>query len=399
MSTHEGDIRDVMIARIQLGRSLKSVLRAGSKQRVYLTLTSEFRDPISNFISMYTFHIEFASISGRIQVPSLPIEYVGESLILEFQVPIAISIFDVTFDASLTDASRSSQLSLMIIPLSYENVSVVDSKSSEQGNACMQCRRFFRFSGDLLRMKEEYGLTMGSHIYDTAIVILFYLTSLNGRFMFETNIAFELGSGCGLVAVWLSKYFINVFASDVREQLQLLRENLADNCPAHNCTAIELNWYSSLHIDMARSVIGPDDIDLVIAGDVLYAKDSIGPFFTVLRAIASPYKTCVVLGQKLRDENEKNPRFDVTRLHDFKSSIVYESSGVVVWLMRYIPQMDVGTVIYTPEEPQLELSTIAVQEPMLIMTEMQVADCRTGQERLVPLELRASETTYKCGDS
>ena len=79
---------------------------------------------------------------------------------------------------------------------------------------------------------------LGSHIYDSSITILRYMKHSPMAALFSkdsdrlcvptlNHVALELGAGCGLVSVWLSKQklFYRVIATDLNLQLALI-ENL-----------------------------------------------------------------------------------------------------------------------------------------------------------------------------
>ena len=101
-----------------------------------------------------------------------------------------------------------------------------------------------------LVIKEEYGHTIGSHVYDSSIVMLRYLnrtllqsplssssSSTSSSPIYTSilscspnDIMMELGSGCGLVSMWLSQHIpMRIVATDLAAQLPFLRSNVHRN--------------------------------------------------------------------------------------------------------------------------------------------------------------------------
>ena len=108
-----------------------------------------------------------------------------------------------------------------------------------------------------LVIKEEYGHTIGSHVYDSSIVMLRYLnkmllqsplsssssssslslSSISSSPIYTSilscspnDIVMELGSGCGLVSMWLSQHIpMRIVATDLAAQLPFLRSNVHRN--------------------------------------------------------------------------------------------------------------------------------------------------------------------------
>ena len=100
-----------------------------------------------------------------------------------------------------------------------------------------------------LIIKEDYGHTIGSHVYDSSIVMLRFLnkmllqsqssssqtssSSLDYTSILTcstTDVVIELGSGCGLVSIWLALHIpVRVVATDLEAQLPSLRSNVDRN--------------------------------------------------------------------------------------------------------------------------------------------------------------------------
>jgi predicted nicotinamide N-methyase len=229
---------------------------------------------------------------------------------------------------------------------SIVNSSLINYRQIDIGGILPKVERFDHpLSFQQIKIKEEYGLTIGSHIYDSSIVLLKYFEKyLKKLDVYNINTILELGAGCGVISIALSMIFRNVISTDVRLQLQLLSENIAIN----NSIAIvkELDWSSDEHIQHVLNLqkdIG--SIDLVIACDVFYDKVATNAFFNVLNAFNREIK--VVVAQKLRFdekfegdntyEHQKRLRIlyfqSVCETHAFFGSMLYEEADVVIWEM------------------------------------------------------------------
>ena len=58
------------------------------------------------------------------------------------------------------------------------------------------------------------------------------------------DVALELGAGCGLVSIWLSKqqYFCRVISTDIELQLPLIDRNIKRNAAQDTCVCKSLDW-------------------------------------------------------------------------------------------------------------------------------------------------------------
>ena len=128
-----------------------------------------------------------------------------------------------------------------------------------------------------------------STIWDSAIVLARYLEKHAPRFAGRRCV--ELGAGCGLPGIVLHALGAAVVLTDMDDNLPLLEHNVRTNCDdtanggAANGAArvAALHWGCTLSDEVARD--GP--YDLIVATDVLYVHEAVGPLVETLVALAT----------------------------------------------------------------------------------------------------------------
>jgi predicted nicotinamide N-methyase len=390
------------IARVQLIRSPRSHIKVSSLVRLQVKLTSEFSDPIINLINYYDFKCYLSLIRNEQQ----NLYFNNEINIMDYQ--ISIDNFSASFNIKLPDISGLYQLLLIaknkqddiniinpfgnvyILPLIINDISVYDPADCINDNiiptTILSCYRLFNKDKYLLNnefnnnnnnnnnniiIKEEYGSTIGSHIYDSAIVLSKYfhnnleeLFINNGK---NYNIV-ELGSGCGLVGIMLSiilnkinsidntntnnnrinNVFTNInsnnnsnnnllnhqiYLTDKYYQLPLIDTNIKLNNVENNCVSLELTWENNQDINNLKNKI--DEIDIIIGADVLYNKDLACLFLNIVKEIAIPSRTVIYIGQKLRDIDKKGS-FDINTVDGFACRKLVVESNVIIWSLTLL---------------------------------------------------------------
>lgn len=368
------------IARVQLIYSPKSHIKISSLVRLQVKLTSEFSDPIKDLINYYNFKCYLSILHNEQQT----LFFDNEMDLIDYQ--ISIDNLSAAFNIKLPNKSGLYQLILIaknkqddvniinpfgnvyILPLIINDIHLFDPTNSINNNiistTILSCYRVFNKDNYLLNnelsnnniiIKEEYGSTLGSHIYDSAIVLIKYFYN-NFEKLFindkKYNIV-ELGSGCGLVGIMISiilndncnlnnsnSVFTNVrsnsnnwldhqiYLTDKDYQLSLIDTNIKLNNVENNCTSFELNWENNQDINNLNDKI--NDIDIIIGADVLYNKDLAYLFFNIVKRIAKPNKTIIYIGQKLRDIDDKG-RIDINTIQGFLCEKILIESNVIIW--------------------------------------------------------------------
>ena len=187
-------------------------------------------------------------------------------------------------------------------------------------------------SHKLLIIKEEYGLTLGAHIYDCSIILLKYLYNSLSSFT-QRRVAVELGAGCGLLSTWLSHHYDTVSCTDMSEQLSLMNENVSLNGSLVNICVSEVDWGNLQQIHELKEKYESTTIDLVIAGDVLYDKQAVIKLFNAIR-ILSDENTVILVAQKIRGLVSNVNDEDMYKMIGFSAEIVYAEADVIIWRFK-----------------------------------------------------------------
>jgi predicted nicotinamide N-methyase len=413
------------ILRIHLRRSVKSLVIAGSALHLELSYTSEFCDDSSPTLldkhTVMAVFIEGNDVSASELLDDVLSLKAFEVLLevtvsrpfrLSLKVPNEVGFHQLFLFHKKTSPNPGQEnrlLKPLILPLLTGCFNVISQDQIALIRSAVPVLTNYRvFNGILI--EEDYGKTLGSHIYDSSISIIRYLlkqkvsddSTILKRPELSTiesqhNVALELGAGCGLVSIWLSKEssMHRVIATDMACQLPLMTRNIARNGAQDRCTARELDWstFALGHIDRlshlpakgnssdtnpitassesvdnsnkcenycsTQSVpkfsspseatvqhqrdllhIAEDEIlSMIVAGDVLYSRSLAEDFFAVVRALAVPDVTVILVAQKLRNVDQRDT-LDVRSLIGFKSEIVWQEANVIVWKMFVIPLTD-----------------------------------------------------------
>jgi len=247
------------------------------------------------------------------------------------------------------------------------------------------CYRAFHCSSHTVMVKEEYGSTLGSHIYDSSIVLVRYIESHLRSLLAKTEqeeqssnrVVLELGAGCGMVGLYLATLLSptastisndymsrtcfsshskqafegltdplisTIIITDRSQQRSLIEHNIWSN--AHLCTPTvqvqyaDLDWENTLHFDNLQVILNGSPVDLVVAGDVFYDKQVAALFFNAVGMLRVHSKRLKVLvAQKLRlnqdhvavaliSEEEIRAQCGFTRVEK-----VHQEADVILWLL------------------------------------------------------------------
>lgn len=432
--TSDGDFCEVTtILRLHLRRSVRSFVAAGSALNLELSYSAEFCDSVPSLLGKHVVMAVFikgnnASASELFQASAslnafeVLLEVTdSSSSCLSLTVPNEIGFHQLFLFNRKPYPNHGHALKPLILPLLTGCFSVVEKNQLALTRSAVPVLTNYRlFSGILI--EEEYGKTLGSHIYDSSVSIIRYLsrkkyshgltltlTPLTEPELFTTNqsrrnVALELGAGCGLVSIWLSKEssFHRVIATDMACQLPLIVRNITRNGTQDGCSARELDWSTFAlqqrnHVscslatedsgdpnplmESSKSVnndkssesccrvesiaassranffsssealdsyqhqcaslgIAEDEVlALVVAGDVLYSRSLAQDFFAVVRAVAVPDVTVILVAQKLRNADQRDS-LDVRSLAGLRSEIVWQEANVIIWKIYVLPCTD-----------------------------------------------------------
>ena len=376
------------VARLQLRRSLPSVISQKKRIQVEVILASEFADSIPGLLGVYSIDVSLVAPTQplrRLCVLKSVTDMRNEIVYMLIDPPPELGTYRLLFDVTRNDSTKD--IDTIVLPLLTDTFEIVEKEISGSMRS-MPSLYSWRLVGDL-QILEEYGKTLGSHIYDSSIIMLQYL--MKSLHDFNTRrVAVELGSGCGLLSIWLSKYYAAVLATDKSYQLPLIRENIKCNEREQNCFVKDLDWVewsrsdiktsaltilqelhqmnSALSSEKASLVIPPvehvhkanggatskcdeggsdssisqstpstADVDLIIGADVLYDRSVADAFFNVVRDLASAGKTTILIAQKIRRSDREGgnslERVDVRSVEGFSATEVACEANVVIWSM------------------------------------------------------------------
>jgi predicted nicotinamide N-methyase len=375
------------VCRLQFRRALPSIVKAGVLLSTEIVSCSEFNEPVACAIHS--------------PVDLLEITLTKHENNNEITVPLVLPLLTKATDSGtrvgwvtpsecgeyslmVQRKSNSSACSCTILPFKTAPFKVVSERNRSNDTVgqyippLLWNYRPLRCGVSTVLLKEEYGTTIGSHIYDSSVVLMKYIeqspdtiASIFGSRVAGCHNVLELGSGCGVAGIWLSSYqsqsmlsqrisgnetnadevlqpgqngVCSVYLTDMKSQLPLLSHNVTLNQPQVNSTVVqmhcsELDWGSEEHIATFSETLKGAPLRLIIAGDVFYDRAAAKMFVNVVRRLSTPGVTKILVAQKLRknSENAAVALIDEEQLRrDFgydSIELVREEADVRVWLM------------------------------------------------------------------
>ncbi len=186
-------------------------------------------------------------------------------------------------------------------------------------------RTIQQYDNTIIRIQEEYGAQIGSHIWDSSIILLKYLytssvlTNISSKLLqslyFNTNdmnkiIAVELGAGLGLCGIYLAKYhykiFKHVIISDTMKLLHHINTNIIINkcndiaktvCIDFSCVYDDHEYNLESYMKTLDDSNAHQKISLIIAADVLYDNK-------VAKSFLQTAKTLMVLERDIHNDHD-----------------------------------------------------------------------------------------------
>ena len=358
------------IARVSCLRSIRSYLHTSSRNRLEIILSSEFNDAIAGLFESTIFHAYFVAVgcsSGELcdDIISTSSSSSCATFLATKRGDDNVGIFEV-IAPSIPGAYRlhiyarpleDDDASILILPMITDVITVGAevTTSGYQHPLLSIYRPVVLFDEKRMIIKEEYGATLGSHLYDSALVFSRYWLNEQrnnskrggsgsgggggeeGRPTLAANppkggVAIELGSGCGIVGILLSRYFERVYATDKEYQLRLLKENIRFNGSEETCVALPLDWASSSELSYLL-LTDPRcaEADLIVGADVLYDREAAVVFFALISALTKTDKTKVIIAQKIR----ANTNLDIDSMApSFHFNLLVEEADVRLWMLQ-----------------------------------------------------------------
>jgi predicted nicotinamide N-methyase len=211
----------------------------------------------------------------------------------------------------------------------------------------------------ILYINEEYGATLGSHLWDSSIVLARFMHANKHKLILDPasdhdrgSLAVELGAGLGLAGLWASKYLSHtrVLVTDKVEQRLFVEQNIKLN----DCSSAQfavVDWMdpsciSNLEAEIDAILGSEFTIDLILAADVLYDYEAATLVLSLACQLLERYgKTSQFLvAQKVRDSTaileEGAQAFEklITVSSSGKLSCrrIHEEARVFIWSLRMI---------------------------------------------------------------
>jgi len=373
------------VYRLQFRRSIQEVMTTGSILSYEVICCSEFNEPVDLDLSYYVSICKQTNENTVLDIVSCSIvedvKQVGKSggiTIIKHHAPAESGFYSVTV------APREKLDGLILLPVYSDVFRVCNGDEYSQYiqstsvfvPRLLGCYRAFHCSSHTVMVKEEYGCTLGSHIYDSSIVLVRYieghLLSLLAKTEQEeqssNRVVLELGAGCGMVGLYLAALLSptastqrndakqafegltdplisTIIITDRSQQRSLIEHNIWSN--AHLCTPTvqvqyaDLDWENTLHFDNLQVILNGSPVDLVVAGDVFYDRQVAALFFNAVAMLRVHSKRLKVLvAQKLRlnqdyvavaliGEEEIRAQCGFARVEK-----VHQEADVILWLLQ-----------------------------------------------------------------
>jgi len=151
--------------------------------------------------------------------------------------------------------------------------------------------------GDInVKLLEEPGANIGSHIWISALIMSNFISSDLPRESLKDRSWIEIGAGTGIVGIVANLCGADVTFTDRKDCIRLLKHNVEINCK-NNYNIEELTWGGD------TSHLKPP-YEFIVATDVVYNPEMFTNLIHTLRALSDDYTT-IYLGYKKRSDSEK----------------------------------------------------------------------------------------------
>eukprot|EP01041_Mallomonas_annulata_P010138 gene10138-21142_t len=347
------------ICRIHLHRSLNVDLRCGSTIQIIVMLASEQCLPIPYLLLQCELLFEFCQFENDLVCTSTKLI---SSVIEDDYLKVKLLAPLISGCYSLKINSKKCPDNCYILPLQVGPINIADSISSHSSPILTAGREFRTTTDKIIFIQEEYGATLGSHLWDSSIVLFHYLErTVNFQEVQSTMV--ELGAGCGLLGILYALHnpSIRVYLTDKSYQMPYLTKNIQINkFLSHDCIKTKsLDWFDINQLNEFKTEINNTIIDVIIAADVLYDHILAESLIHVLRELATPKRTKIYIAQKIRRESDSQTRdntstsntsihtsspainsachssrsFPIETVEGFHIEKVFEQARVIIWLL------------------------------------------------------------------
>jgi predicted nicotinamide N-methyase len=375
------------IARIVLDRAFPVIITTSSIKKVRTRLCGEFRDclphaPSQNYQFGYCWVKSFQEVYVLMEAFSNTdtVAWSPQNKSSASAVPLAVvapsepGVYHLcVFGKMLTSLNGDKPSSLVLLPYISDAVHTVAADSelcSSASATIMLCNyRFVNSETDTLVhqepnpatdatgaatevfagviIREEYGSTLGSHLYDSSLVLVNYL-STTSAFLDRCDCIIELGAGCGAVGIWIARNTRTgrVILTDKDDCLPFATANVELNAVGDTCFVHKLHWHDEG--DIAQAMRWLECSVVLIAADVLYDRDAAVLFFQLVsRLLEHADARSNVLGNGIdvtpescylaQKHRHGKDAFDMALLSDqfpsLRATLVHNQYDVSVWLV------------------------------------------------------------------
>lgn len=330
------------IFRFRFHRSISTTLIAGKLLNLNLIVCDEFNNPLENFnryFSIFVDLIHFADLNNisnseaqlfnSSRLKPITIVFRNNIISIKLLVPEANDKFHLYIHSKVINSDFGDYA---ILPLLSGVFDIISQSALHIPKQELQlfCFRIFPHSENYdvgITVKEEYGATVGSIVYDSSVVLIRYLHRFMNHFLLSYRTAIELGAGCGQLSIWLASRFNKVICTDKSYQLPLIDFNARLNQTEIVITSLE--WGDIRDVNHA-SIQYSSELDLLIAADVLYDKDASAELFHAIKRLIIP-STIVLIAQKLRGTVSRISRDEVCHLSGMHADVVFQEADVLIW--------------------------------------------------------------------
>jgi len=336
------------VHRLQFLRSIQTVVKEASLICCEIICGGEFNESVG-IHDGFTVALRVHSSKSIVSIIEVHRVIIGQCLpskkgdgatVLKFPLPACPAFYSVVI------APRERRDDITVLPLISDVFQALRSEEYQSYVAQsgpfiprhLGCYRTFVFGNREVLVKEEYGVTLGSHIYDSSIVLTRYLerniTELVkvGGGGTERMAILDLGAGCGMVGLCIAALLsekqdmsgdpseqpsteaepadhvsgpqCTVYVTDRSQQKGLIEHNISIN-PALSQSHTRLQYADLDWADAAQLehivYITQGSVCLIVAGDVFYDREVAGLFFNAARALSTHnIGAKVLVAQKLR---------------------------------------------------------------------------------------------------
>eukprot|EP00924_Labyrinthula_sp_SR-Ha-C_P009585 maker-scaffold_22-snap-gene-0.1-mRNA-1 protein AED:0.00 eAED:0.00 QI:7/1/1/1/1/1/2/329/225 len=146
----------------------------------------------------------------------------------------------------------------------------------------------YNFCDQKLIIREDYEAGLGGTLFDGAFCLCNYFDFLYRNNKLSTTFpkqkVIELGAGCGVPGILLSKLGFSVALSDLEISIELLEENVETNFPTEN---IEMSTPKVIVFDWLNPPLKMEKYDVILAADTIYEPKVVPYFIEVLKSLSS----------------------------------------------------------------------------------------------------------------